>query len=339
MKPTSLSVHLLVIFALVNWAQAVQAEVDLVRLFENANPAVVVVSAYSESGTPLSQGSGVIIESSGKVVTNHHVISGASVIVVRRPKAEPVFASHVIATSEEWDLALLKIPGGNLPALTLASSRGAKVGTHVIAIGSPLGFENSISEGIIGGIRESLLQVTTPISPGSSGGALLSDSGEVLGLTTLIAQGGQNVNFAVPAEKITKLLSSVHAGTQERALGRLSSIPDPRAKGTSDANYYQAFREALKTSCSEIHDVDNAISQAISVGAPIYNAGSHIGCYRIYEGASYKLLYLLDTACPTVKMTLAAGLAQAERDTSDTDKAWTMRRTFDLIIGEPTQYK
>lgn len=72
---------------------------------------------------------------------------------------------------------------------------------------------------------------------------------------------------------------------------------------------------------------------------PIYNAGSHIGCYRIYEGASYKLLYLLDESCPTVKMTLAAGLAQAERDVSDTDKAWTMRRTFDLIIGEPTQYK
>ncbi|MFQ5668637.1 MAG: S1C family serine protease, partial [Candidatus Binatia bacterium] len=132
----------------------VHAEPNLVRLFADANPAVVVVSAYSESGTPLSQGSGVIIESSGTVVTNDHVISGASVVVVRRPRADPVFATRVIAASDDSDLALLKIPGAALPSLTLARAHSAKVGMHVIAIGSPLGLENTISEGIISGIRD-----------------------------------------------------------------------------------------------------------------------------------------------------------------------------------------
>jgi len=133
--------------------QTAHAEADLVRLVENANPAVVVVSAYSESGTPLSQGSGVIVDPTGEVVTNNHVIADASVIVVRRPEADPVFATTVLATSDPWDVALLKIPGRGLPFLALAQPHSARVGMHVVAIGSPLGLENTISEGIISRIR------------------------------------------------------------------------------------------------------------------------------------------------------------------------------------------
>ena len=244
MKTRDLAASLAVALAIS--VQTAHAEADLVRLVENANPAVVVVSAYSESGTPLSQGSGVIVDPTGEVVTNNHVIADASVIVVRRPEADPVFATTVLATSDPWDVALLKIPGRGLPFLALAQPHSARVGMHVVAIGSPLGLENTISEGIISRIREeSVLQVTTPISSGSSGGALLADSGRLLGLTTLTAQGGQNVNFAVPAEKIAPLLSATR-DTPQRSLGRLSSVPSPRARGTTDAPYYRSFRTSSK---------------------------------------------------------------------------------------------
>lgn len=78
------------------------------------------------------------------------------------------------------------------------------------------------------------------------------------------------------------------------------------------------------------------IAQAISIGAPVYNAGSPLGCYRIYEGAAYKLLFMLDRSCPDLTAFVRASLAQAEADAAIDRKAWTMRRTFDTILGEPT---
>lgn len=319
---------------------ALADEEDLVKLFESANPAIVVISAYSSSGTPLSQGSGFIADPHGLVVTNDHVIDGADAVAVRRPGAEPVFATHIQATSEEWDLAVLKIKGKKLPSLKLAPKGTARVGMRVIAIGSPLGLENTMSEGIISGIRaNSVLQITTPISPGSSGGALLSQSGVVLGATTLMLRGGQNINFAVPSGEISALLRAARHGGPVRPLHALSTVPDPRARGKSDSAYYRAFRTLLESSCGEMSSVDTLIAEAISVGVPLYNTGSHIGCYRIYEGAGYKLLYLLGDECGKVQDILKTGLKQAESDDTPTKKAWTMRRTFDVILGEPTRYQ
>ncbi len=97
------------------------------------------------------------------------------------------------------------------------------------------------------------------------------------------------------------------------------------------------FRAQIVKSCSQISDVDSAIAGAIAIGAPIYNAGSALGCYQIYEGAAYKVLYKLGGACADVTAVLRAGLSAAELDPDVVQKAWTMRRTFDTILGEPTQ--
>lgn len=97
-----------------------------------------------------------------------------------------------------------------------------------------------------------------------------------------------------------------------------------------------AFRSRLAESCERLPEVDLAIAHAISIGAPIYNAGSPLGCYRIYEGASYKLLYLLGGECAELTALLRAGLAQAQRDGMVDQKAWTLRRIFDAILGEET---
>lgn len=96
------------------------------------------------------------------------------------------------------------------------------------------------------------------------------------------------------------------------------------------------FRSRLEKSCPDLNELDETIGAAISIGAPIYNAGSPLGCYRIYEGAAYKLLYRLEQRCPGVTALLRSGLARAESQPDYSAKAWTMRRTFDAILGETT---
>jgi len=97
------------------------------------------------------------------------------------------------------------------------------------------------------------------------------------------------------------------------------------------------FRVGLIKSCPQIVAMDQAIEAAISIGAPIYNAGSPLGCYRIYEGAAFKILYQLGDACPDAAAVLRAGLARAESDSAVGQKAWTLRRTFDALQGRPTR--
>jgi len=98
----------------------------------------------------------------------------------------------------------------------------------------------------------------------------------------------------------------------------------------------KTFRAGLEDSCADLPAIDGTISAAIGIGAPIYNAGSALGCYRIYEGAAYKLLYHLGDRCPRASAVLRAGLSQAEADVGDNAKAWTMRATFDAILGDET---
>jgi len=97
------------------------------------------------------------------------------------------------------------------------------------------------------------------------------------------------------------------------------------------------FRARLTESCPQVVVMDQAIEAAISIGAPIFNAGSPLGCYRIYEGAAYKILYQLGDTCPDAAAVLRAGLARAEADSGAGQKAWAMRRAFDTLQGQPTR--
>jgi hypothetical protein len=89
--------------------------------------------------------------------------------------------------------------------------------------------------------------------------------------------------------------------------------------------------------CANINAVNVIIEEAITIGAPTYNNGNHTGCFRIYEGAAYKILYKYGSKCSEVKNVLEAALEKAYGDYSSTEKAWIMRQAFDLILGVPTQ--
>src|SRR5262249_22834636 len=163
---------------------------------------VVIIEALDERGSVIGQGSGFIVTSQGAVVTNLHVVQGASSLRVKLPGGDAYKTPDLVDVDEAKDLAIVKIKGFKLPAVMLGDSDKAETGEPVVAISSPEGLVNSISTGVLRGVRRfethRVFQITAPISQGSSGGALFNSSGEVIGVITYLLKSGQNINFAVP---------------------------------------------------------------------------------------------------------------------------------------------
>ncbi|MEP6584384.1 MAG: hypothetical protein ABJA90_08950 [Ginsengibacter sp.] len=99
------------------------------------------------------------------------------------------------------------------------------------------------------------------------------------------------------------------------------------------------FTDSLPFACAKSEEIEKIITEAISLGAPIYNEGLHMACYRIYEWASYKILYEYSKPCIQAGDILQTALDKSHGDFSDTEKAWIMRQAFDKILGEPTKTK
>ncbi|MCK4865244.1 MAG: DegQ family serine endoprotease [Gammaproteobacteria bacterium] len=157
-----------------------------------------------------SLGSGFIIDSDGYVVTNHHVIRDADKIIVRLKDRRELKAT-VIGSDERSDIALLKIEADNLPVVKLGSSSNLKVGSWVMAIGSPFGFDHSVSVGVISATGRTLpsesyvpfIQTDVAINPGNSGGPLFNLDGEVVGINSQIYSrtgGFMGLSFAIPID-------------------------------------------------------------------------------------------------------------------------------------------
>lgn len=153
-----------------------------------------------------SLGSGFIIESSGLIITNNHVVEGADDIVVRL-STEKEYHAEIIGRDPKTDVAVIKIKGGgNFPALSLGDSSKLRIGDWVVAIGNPFGLEHTVTAGILSargrvigaGPYDDFLQTDAPINPGNSGGPLLNLEGEVVGINTAIVGGGTGIGFAIP---------------------------------------------------------------------------------------------------------------------------------------------
>lgn len=178
---------------------------DAATLFKRCSPSIVTIE------TPDSIGSGVIIDAGGIIVTNLHVIRGRSQVRISLPGGTTFEAPTVMGVDAQRDLAVLRVTATGLPALPLGDPEALAIGSVVYAIGTPKGFELTLSQGLLSGVRMrddyKVLQTTAPISPGSSGGALLDDHGRLVGITTFQIQESQNLNFAVPVTYLKGLLS------------------------------------------------------------------------------------------------------------------------------------
>ncbi len=181
--------------------------------------AVFYIEVYDRRGDFIGSGSGFFIDSSGVAVTNQHVIEGGASAEIWLTDGSSYEVSGIYDSSEAKDLAILQIAGGGFQALEMGDSNALTAGQTVFAIGSPYGLENSISQGIISYAARQLwdevyIQTTAPISPGSSGGALLDDSGRVIGVTCGMVDEdyAQNLNLAVPIGELASLSTeSLHA--------------------------------------------------------------------------------------------------------------------------------
>lgn len=177
---------------------------------EQADASVVTVYCYDYAGNESATGSGFIAFDDKTVITNYHVIESAASCEISTNEDKTYEVESVYRYSEEEDIAILKLrePTG-LKTLRLGDSAEIKKGDSVIAIGSPLGIKNTVSQGILSGrIMEDnieALQFTAPISSGSSGGALFNDKGKVIGITYASYIDGQNLNLAIPIELANNL--------------------------------------------------------------------------------------------------------------------------------------
>jgi serine protease Do len=160
-------------------------------------------------------GSGFIVSPDGYIVTNAHVVDDASEVTVKLTDRRE-FTAKVIGQDKRTDIALLKIDAKNLPALDLSSPPPVKQGEWVIAIGSPFGFENSVSAGIVSGVHRALpggqmtpfIQTDVAVNPGNSGGPLLNAEGQVVGVNSQIYSrtgGFMGLSFAIPADVAAKV--------------------------------------------------------------------------------------------------------------------------------------
>jgi S1-C subfamily serine protease len=175
---------------------------DLADLVARAAPAVVGVELRR------GQGSGIALSADGYVLTNAHVAAGAGALRVRLSGAR-VLPAERVGADERTDLAVLRVDASGLPALPLAERR-LRTGELVVAIGNPLGFERSVTAGVVsalyrnlptpsGGLLEGLVQTDASINPGNSGGPLLDARGEVVGVNTAMLPWARGIGFAVPA--------------------------------------------------------------------------------------------------------------------------------------------
>ena len=191
-------------------------------------------------------GSGVIISTDGYIVTNNHVVDGADELTVTLNENSKEYSARIIGADKTTDLALIKIDAKDLPAIVIANSDDVKVGEWVLAVGNPLGLNNTVTAGIVsakarsmGSGVSSMIQTDAAINQGNSGGALVNTSGELIGINAMLySQTGSNIGygFAIPTSIVNKAVEDFKKyGTYQRAMIGI--------KGSDVSNYVDAEKE------------------------------------------------------------------------------------------------
>lgn len=231
-----------------------QGKLSARQVARRTGPSVVLLVTADEGGNPIALGSGFFIQSN-VIATAYHVIKDApqiyAKIVGRRERHKIV----VIGSSDEQsDLVLLRIDDVKGQPLKLGSLSRLRVGDEIYVMGNPEGLEGTFSRGNVSAIRKSrgLIQITAPISHGSSGGPVLDERGEVIGVATAMFTEGQNLNFAVPVSKLAALLKDDNDFVQYVEPGDSASatpkgpVPEWQLIGPGAGNKYYISRARIK---------------------------------------------------------------------------------------------
>jgi S1-C subfamily serine protease len=206
--------------------------VGLPRLAKMVQPAVITIMSYNARGEALLQGTGFFITPDGHFLTNRHVLAQAGRAEIRMADGRCYPVKGVAAVDRDWDLVVAAVAGlpASVPCLSVTGVM-PDVGERVAVVGSPLGLEQTLSDGVVSAIRRaaggSYLQISAPVSTGSSGSPVINMQGEVVGVTSLQVVRGQNLNFAVPGSRALVLQEKAAAGMSAIPLAALEQQPGP----------------------------------------------------------------------------------------------------------------
>ena len=271
------TVLMLIMFRGMNIALAQIAE----QIAEKALAATVYLEMKDRNGAILGFGSGFFVKEN-LIVTNYHVIEGAAQGTAKLVGKYTTYnIEGITATDKTSDLALLKVNTYGVKPLPLGDSDRVRIGATVYVAGNPKGLEGTFSDGIISSRRDRYaierLQMTAPISPGSSGGPVLSRKGEVIGISFMTIEGGQNLNFAIPSNYLKVLLTQ-------------SEIVKPFAQGhqSISAETYLLWgyiKDELGDHSEAISDHTQAIQLKPNFPDAYYNRGVAKGNLEQYSAA------------------------------------------------------
>ncbi len=258
---------------------------SIVDIYDRVSPAVVYVTATSINPFQLSNrvervvGSGFIFDSSGLILTNSHVVFARQLLTVTLDDGT-VLAAQLVGADPIFDVAVLRIPppgDGRLPVAPPGDSDSLRVGEEVLAIGNPLGLNQTLTRGIVSAINrilpetpfsllEPMIQTDAPINPGNSGGPLVNRCGEVIGINTAFMPEAQNIGFAIPINLVKAVVPSLV--TQGRVIRPWVGF------------HGQLVAEPLR-SLLRIPLVDGLLVEVIEPGSPAEHAGLRGGQLEI----------------------------------------------------------
>ena len=258
------------------------------EIAEKALAATVYLEMQDSNGKILGFGSGFFVKPN-LIATNYHVIAGAASGTAKLVGKHNTYEIEgFTATSTYDDLVLLKVSVPGINPLPLGNSDAVKIGETVYVAGNPKGLEGTFSDGIIsgrhGGHAQGRIQMTAPITPGSSGGPVLNKKGEVIGVSYMIVEGGQNLNFAIPSLYLKTLLAL--SGTVKPLFQGNHSISAETyfARGNAKADLGQHFA-AIKDYDKAIQLKPNAANAYINRGVAKGDLGQYSAAIKDYDKA------------------------------------------------------
>ncbi|MEO5857763.1 MAG: trypsin-like peptidase domain-containing protein [Pyrinomonadaceae bacterium] len=215
----------------------------LPELVKRVKPSSVSIETFNSRGETVSRGSGFFV-ANDRIITNRHVIERSNRVVITLVDGKKFVAKGVLAVDGEGDLALLQVDVPSHLARPLPIvARVPQEGESIVVIGNPFGLEGSVSDGIVSAVREisgygKIIQITAPISPGSSGSPVVNMYGQVVGVATLQAAEGQSLNFAVPAERIAQLKVN-----ELQTIAALSADTQRNKRANAERSYSQGVAQ------------------------------------------------------------------------------------------------
>jgi putative serine protease PepD len=240
-------------------ARPISANLDASQIYNASKNAVTYIVADTPEGQ--ATGSGFVVSKDGLIVTNDHVVDGASQVQVKIGTSSQAQDATVVGADPSRDLALLKVDASNLPTLSLGDSSSVGVGDPTYAIGNPFGLDHTLTTGIVSALQRSLqapdgatisgaIQTDAALNPGNSGGPLLDSSGKVIGVNSQIQTGSSSgaeagnvgIGFAIPSSTVKSVIAEAKAGKLKPQSQQQQPQPqqnDPFGQGQQSDPYGQ----------------------------------------------------------------------------------------------------